>query len=69
VEICGQNKELVPDVEVQHSIVGARIGAVILCVVNNNRFFEFLPALRDSFTVSLRLPSEYHVEVGARRLP
>lgn len=34
-----------------------------------NRVVEFLLALRDSLTVSLRVPSGHHVEVGARRLP
>lgn len=34
-----------------------------------NRVVELLLALRDSQTVSLRVPSGHHVEVGARRPP
>jgi hypothetical protein len=35
----------------------------------NHRVVELLLALRDSSTVSLRVPSGHHVEVGARRPP
>lgn len=34
-----------------------------------DRVVELLLALRDSQTVSLRVPSGHHVEVGARRSP
>lgn len=34
-----------------------------------DRVVELLLALRDSQTVSLRVPSGHHVEVGARRPP
>jgi hypothetical protein len=35
----------------------------------DHRVVELLLALRDSSTVSLRVPSGHHVEVGARRPP
>jgi hypothetical protein len=37
--------------------------------MKDNRVFELFSALRDSWTVSLRVPNGHHVEVGARRPP
>jgi hypothetical protein len=48
-----------------HSVFGASVRRE----KGKNRVVELLLALRDSQTVSLRVPSGHHVEVGARRPP